>query len=175
MKVKKEDVEKKGGRGILWRYNGSLKRLLLSLNPHWNSFFASSSSSEEVVQSTLQNLLLDTFYVVNYKHPLLVHSETMKKMELDVFIPSLQLAIEYQGEQHFHHRVSSFGHQKRQRIRDFEKKEECRRLGITLIQIPFWWNSSSSSSSSSRNLLLSTISRLRPDLHWNERKEEMSS
>lgn len=41
---------------------------------------------------------------VNYLHPDLLYS-TGKHVELDIFIPSLKLAIEYHGEQHFfaHH------------------------------------------------------------------------
>ena len=57
-------------------------------------------------------------------------------MEFDFYNPQLKLAIEYQGEQHFSqtHR----GKYNRQLIRDEQKREECLKLGITLIEIPFY-------------------------------------
>lgn len=42
-------------------------------------------------------------------------------MILDVFIPSLNLAIEYQGHQHFHDHFA-YGHVIGRKVRDEEKK-----------------------------------------------------
>lgn len=36
----------------------------------------------------------------NYKHPALVHLSRFK-MQLDIWIPALKVAFEYQGEQHY--------------------------------------------------------------------------
>jgi hypothetical protein len=56
-------------------------------------------------------------------------------MELDIFIPSLSLAVEYQGT--FHYRDSALaGSVKKVQMRDNEKKQACLQFGITLIQIP---------------------------------------
>lgn len=38
---------------------------------------------------------------INYDHPKLRYKGSKKSMELDIFIPSLHLAFEYQGIQHF--------------------------------------------------------------------------
>jgi hypothetical protein len=78
--------------------------------------------------------------MMNYRHPQLVHSESKRRMELDVYIPSLQVALEYQGRQHYK-KLASFG-SKSQQQRDEEKREACKELGIALIEIPYWWNNS---------------------------------
>jgi hypothetical protein len=39
--------------------------------------------------------------MVNYRHPDLLFECTGKRMKLDVWIPSKQLAFEYHGEHHF--------------------------------------------------------------------------
>jgi len=58
-------------------------------------------------------------------------------MQFDIFVPSLQLAIEYQGAHHFNDHIF-FGSQKKYSQRDQEKREACKRVGITLIEIPYW-------------------------------------
>lgn len=77
-------------------------------------------------------------------------------MELDIFIPSLNLAFEYQGMQHFkdHTLVNK---SKLRQGKDNEKRKACELNGITLIQVPFWWDGSKDS-------LLATIFRHRAEL-----------
>ena len=45
-------------------------------------------------------------------------------MQLDAYVPALNLAFEYQGEQHYTE-VYMFGKQENQAVRDDEKKELC--------------------------------------------------
>jgi len=77
-------------------------------------------------------------------------------MQLDIFIPSLTLAFEYQGEQHY---VSSnyFGPAEIRFQRDTEKEGACANANITLIKIPYWWDRT-------KSYLISTISNARNDL-----------
>jgi len=77
-------------------------------------------------------------------------------MELDVFLPSLSLAFEYQGIQHYQDTVV-FGFQKMYQDRDIMKRTACLSSGITLIDVPYWWNRETDS-------LVATIHRHRPDL-----------
>ncbi len=56
-----------------------------------------------------------------------------------VYVPSLSLGLEYQGYQHYktHH---LFGNAKELQARDQEKRNMCKRVGITLIDVPYWWD-----------------------------------
>lgn len=61
----------------------------------------------------------------DYKHPDLRYTSTRRKMELDIFIPALALAIEYQGQQHFSD-VGSFTPSSKRVEMDKEKQNACR-------------------------------------------------
>ena len=77
----------------------------------------------------------------NYPHPKLIWSGSSRLMELDIFIPSLQLAFEYQGAQHYAQNASSskmFENNVETQKRDEIKREACKLEGITLIAVPFW-------------------------------------
>jgi len=62
------------------------------------------------------------------------------KLELDIYIPELKLAFEYNGIQHykynsfFHHTKKEF---EEQQYRDRIKKKLCKQKGITLIKIKY--------------------------------------
>ena len=67
-------------------------------------------------------------------------------MELDIWIPEISLAVEYQGEQHFEtfwkgsvDLTESQTLESTQR-RDEEKRKACRENGITLIEIHYTWD-----------------------------------
>ncbi len=65
--------------------------------------------------------------------------EWLGRQSLDLYIPSLQTAIEYQGIQHFLP-IDFFGGdealQQRQNL-DRQKKDLCRQNGVTLIEWPY--------------------------------------
>ena len=81
----------------------------------------------------------------DYKHPNLFYPSG-RKMELDIFVESLSLAIEYQGEYHYEGfwggRGITNNSQEIESIQllDRQKKDACEKLGITLIEIPFTWD-----------------------------------
>jgi hypothetical protein len=60
-------------------------------------------------------------------------------MELDIYIPSLSLALEFNGSQHYLE-SQLFGSLDIQRSRDVDKRIMCNLLGITLLEIPYWWD-----------------------------------
>lgn len=78
-----------------------------------------------------------------------------RSVELDLYIPSLTLAVEYNGKMHFDSKFYQGSLADRQH-RDSKKKELCKALGLTLIDVPYWWHNSATS-------LLSSIRNLRPD------------
>jgi len=91
-----------------------------------------------------------------YKHPQMRFPRTGIPMELDVFVPSLSLALEYQGNAHYQWHFT-FGSPTRHQVRDEEKRQECSKLGLTLVEIPYWW-------SGNRDILVSCLLAHRPDL-----------
>jgi hypothetical protein len=72
----------------------------------------------------------------NYKHPNMFHQ--LSNANMDIFIFDMNLAFEYQGEQHF--QPIYFGNFNRQLERDEEKKKLCKENSITLICIPYSWS-----------------------------------
>jgi hypothetical protein len=75
---------------------------------------------------------------------------------LEIFLPNLSLAFEYQGQHHYF--TNYFGSSSVNQRRDQSKRKFASQLGITLISIPFWWDKSS-------NSLASTIQYYRPDIN----------
>ena len=78
-------------------------------------------------------------------------------MELDIFLPTENLAFEYQGEQHYYNLYFMRTDWLQQKQRDKQKKEACNENGITLIEIPYWWDRTKDS-------LMATVKKHRPDL-----------
>jgi hypothetical protein len=93
---------------------------------------------------------------LDFIHREIKFSRSHTPMQLDIYIPSLSLAFEYQGEQHyFTHYL--FGSPDIQQQRDVEKQQTCKAAGITLVHIPYWWDKEKSS-------LVATIRHHRSDL-----------
>jgi hypothetical protein len=85
----------------------------------------------------------------NYKHPIgeveMRCTPMNYPMEFDVFIPGLNLALEYQGQQHYDEIPSFFNYLQSYQIVDTHKAELAKRCSITLVHIPYWWDHSSTS------------------------------
>jgi len=60
--------------------------------------------------------------------------------QLDIFIPRLNLAFEYHGEQHYYDLRNGYNILEAQCMRDKEKAKLCSTMGIKLIVIPYWWD-----------------------------------
>lgn len=63
------------------------------------------------------------------------------KLELDLFVPRLRLALEYQGPHHYEE-MPFFAPFEVVKARDREKEELCAAEGIRLVPIPYWWDRS---------------------------------
>lgn len=89
-------------------------------------------------------------------------------MNFDVWIQSLNIAFEYNGEMHYQQQ-DLFPGRDRVSARDIvssltisflqmkEKRKTCKLNGLTLIDIPFWWDRQKES-------LRATIHKYRPEL-----------
>lgn len=69
----------------------------------------------------------------------MVYDLSNRRMELDLYLPAQQIAFEFQGRQHYNPSYL-FGSHSKQKQRDADKKAACERMGITLIEIPYWWD-----------------------------------
>lgn len=90
---------------------------------------------------TSETLLFQIVCKLFPNHRVLRHHrpDWLQGLELDIFLPDLQLAIEYQGQQHYHP-IDAWGGEQAllglQR-RDVRKARICERRGITLISVKY--------------------------------------
>ncbi len=75
---------------------------------------------------------------------------------VQIFIPELSLAFEYNGEHHYT-AVSVYGDWRVTQQRDQYKELSCKLNGITLIIVPFWW-------SKTKESIAGTVHSIRPDI-----------
>lgn len=75
-------------------------------------------------------------------------------MEFDLYFDDIQLAIEYQGLQHYYD-TFIYGDNQKVTSRDEQKAFICGMRMLTLIEVPWWW-------SESVDELNTTISFVRP-------------
>ena len=78
----------------------------------------------------------------DYLHPKICFSESGVSIELDLFIPSFNLAMEYQGQHHFDEIPNAFAPSDSYKTRDHHKRELCKQNSIPLLIIPYWWDKS---------------------------------
>lgn len=132
--------------------------LPLSLKKALDGNFPSipSSKAQCFLFKMISNLFPDEKLLINFRHSSLVFQRTQKRMELDLYMPYLSLAIEYLGEQHYRW-SAQFGSPKNIQERDLEKEQCCHKNGITLITVPYWWDGNV-------DLLAATIRTHRIDL-----------
>lgn len=90
--------------------------------------------NETFLYNILKNLFAD-YQIIREASP-----SFLGKLRLDFFIPELSLAIEYQGEQHFHP-VQRFGGEESfvaGKQRDLTKQKLCKKNSITLVYFNYF-------------------------------------
>ena len=112
MTIKLEDVIQHGAEGFLVsHYQGSLASAIEVIYPEysWNSRQLTRRGQRKSQQRLYQaikkiytnNGSRKIQFLLEYKHPQLIYEPSNKSMELDIYIPSLNLAFEYQGKHHY--------------------------------------------------------------------------
>jgi len=137
----------KGG-GLLGLYSTSLARILVTLYPNhdWDiPRLLKVGKAQKQIHKIIEEIFPEEEVISNFKHPDLRFSESNYRMELDIWVPSMMLAIEYQGEQHFTkfmrgNFVGSESELESLQRRDQEKREACAEAGIQLIEVDSSWD-----------------------------------
>jgi hypothetical protein len=135
-----------GAKKILSKYQGSLSNLLRTLYPscEWNIpkwSLQNNSRSQSQISNFVKKLFRDRSEIeMESGMTWLTFDGTNSRMIFDIWLPSYNMAIEYQGIQHF--LESRFMHNEigmmEQQRRDSQKIGKCRDLWIDLVKIPFW-------------------------------------
>jgi len=144
------------------RRRGGLVKLLLRVYPYhqWHQEKFSrrqKKSSQWLLYKILRQVLPPNVKVVEeYLLSSATFSKTGCPIILDVYIPSLNLAFEYHGYQHyFDHFI--FGYVKARKDRDIERFGVCESFGLTYIEVPYWWQGDEES-------ITEVLHKYRPDL-----------
>ena len=120
---------------------------------HFKNFVKyTKKSKQKFLFSSLQSLFPAYLLIENYRHNLILNTKTA--LEFDIYIPSLNMAIEYHGQQHFDDIPAIFAPSDSIHDRDEVKINSAKQFGIDIVSIPYWWNLSSSSLISTLNLYL---------------------
>lgn len=96
------------------------------------------SVGEKKLYDLLTYLFVNDEIIYRERHDFLSNPETGLPLELDIYIPTLNIAFEYDGEQHYKYFKFIHGNEMnfiKMQNRDNFKKDRCKELGITLIRI----------------------------------------
>ena len=142
-RISQSQIEEMGGGG-LQAHGGLLYALKVAFpNEKWNEYHMknrSKKSSQRWLIICVQKLLLKYKILEDYENSNLIH-KTGWNVQFDVFLPDLNLAIEYNGQHHYEE-LPTFGPFELMKDRDEEKKRICKENNIILVPIPYWWNRS---------------------------------
>lgn len=92
-----------------------------------------SSVGENILYQIVDRIFPDQLVMRHHRPAWLL------KLELDIYLPALNLAFEYQGEQHFHAIEAWGGEEELEKIRerDARKVDICKRVGVKLITVSY--------------------------------------
>jgi len=141
-RISREDLSKCHAETFL-KKRGGLVTFLSKSYPHhkWDREKFSNrqkKSSQWILYKIIKEVLPSDIEVIeDYTHPFLVF-ETGCVITFDIYISSLNVAIEYNGYQHYHDHVM-FGDALSNKKRDNERRTACKSSGISLIEVPYWW------------------------------------
>ena len=111
-----------------------------SRDPHrTNSRIPTESKGEIICRQTLQDIFNAPFPKV--RPDFLFNSVTGENLEYDMYNKDYRLAVEYNGQQHYKYNSFMHGGSKDkfygQQYRDNMKRQISKKLGITLIEVPY--------------------------------------
>jgi hypothetical protein len=102
-RISREQIEMQGGSSIIYNQGGLSSVLkLLYPNHNWKPELFASIRGKKASQRWLSLRVKDLFPSMEILEDYLILDLQGNKVEIDVYIPSLKLGFEYQGEQHYH-------------------------------------------------------------------------
>lgn len=118
-----------------------LSRLLIEIYPNHKWDFdklrkGAYRSSQNRLGKMVKNLFPESTVLEDYNHPT-IKRKNGRPLELDLFLPSEKLAIEYQGEFHFR-KLEAKTPSRVQVEKDQEKRMLCKENEIKLLEVPYW-------------------------------------
>jgi len=116
------------------------KKLQLQTKPKQTTFSSSFvSNGEAQCKEFLEYLFQKPFHKV--RPDFLRNPVTKSTLELDCYNEELQLAVEYNGKQHYEYNKKLHQQDRtqfhNQQYRDYMKKELCKKHGVRLIVVPY--------------------------------------
>lgn len=124
------------GSFLFEKYSGSPAKFVIENFPEYNldlTKFGNKTKGQSKLYYLVKEFFPRNMVLWNYKHEK-IRSTKNRKLELDIFLPELNLAFELQGMQHFEDN-KYFGSSQRLMENDEKKRMECKKLGIQLIEI----------------------------------------
>jgi hypothetical protein len=119
-------------------YRQAVRKLSTIMENHARKEFGFKKVGENWVTETQLYYLVKQIFP---NHEIIFHHRPrwLKGLEIDVFIPSLNLGFEYQGQQHYHS-IKLWGGDaalQKTKERDKQKKILCKKLSVKLIEIKY--------------------------------------
>jgi hypothetical protein len=105
------------------------------------AFQANNKRSSQRQLFVLASQIFSDYEVIEEYYHDILSRESGLAVEFDVFVPQLNLALEYHGEHHYGD-IPALGHLEAYKVRDAEKAMLCELHSITLVVVPYWWDES---------------------------------
>jgi hypothetical protein len=143
-RVSGKDIRQHGVAHIISMYGG-LPNVLKSVFPdhNWDDTLLARRAPKKSRQLRLLQALRDLFPGKQIVEESRTH-QNRTSAEMDLIIPELALALEFQGEHHFSD-VLDVGLADKKAATDQAKAAAVQSKGYSLISVPYWWDGDSSS------------------------------
>eukprot|EP01128_Nolandella_sp_AFSM9_P008126 TRINITY_DN4682_c0_g1_i1.p1 TRINITY_DN4682_c0_g1~~TRINITY_DN4682_c0_g1_i1.p1 ORF type:complete len:585 (-),score=94.63 TRINITY_DN4682_c0_g1_i1:175-1866(-) len=143
-RVSLSQLSKLGGKQIIQK-NGGLSSLLPTHYPEYawdlNKLKGVRKTGQRWLCALVEIFFRDYEVIEDYRGQVTASpsGEEGNPLELDIFLPEINLAFEFHGVHHYSDSMM-FGISGMYQENDERKRQLCKRKGITLIEVPHWWD-----------------------------------